>query len=215
MSTLQDLRGKRFGRLMVIRRSSSHARGKLVHSYWVTRCQCGKVKEVRGSHLRSGNVRSCGCLTIEVMKARSTHHGEYDGTRWSPEYLAWRSIKGRCLNPRHSAYKDYGGRGITLSREWVDDPMAFIRHVGRRPSTTHSIERIKNNGNYEPGNVRWATDKEQQRNTRSNVLVTVRGVTLCLRAWAEKNRWKNLDLPSSRINRGWDPQRAVTVPPLR
>lgn len=211
MSTTISLSGQTFGRLTVIKRSRSHAYGKSIPAYWITRCQCGRLKEVRGSHLRSGNVRSCGCLTIDVMTRRSTKHGEYDGQKWSPEYLAWASMKARCLNKKSRAYKSYGGRGIKIAEEWLESPMAFIRHVGRRPSQAHSIERKNNDGDYKPGNVRWATDKEQQRNRRVNLLMTIDGVTRCAAEWAEI-----ASAPAHRIERrvkaGWNHKDAVFAP---
>ena len=91
-------------------------------------------------------------------------HVPGSGGKATPEYAAWRGIKCRCLNPKTRGYHRYGGRGITICAEWVDDYAAFFAHVGPRPSPKHSIDRIENNGNYEPGNVRWATAKEQMNN---------------------------------------------------
>ncbi len=89
--------------------------------------------------------------------------------RWqkaNPEFAAWSAMKARCLNPKHPAYQSYGGRGITVAPEWVHDFKAFLAHVGKRPGPTYSLDRINSDGNYEPGNVRWASLSEQNRNKR-------------------------------------------------
>lgn len=98
----------------------------------------------------------------------------------------WRLMMRRCYDPNNRSYKDYGGRGIEVCEEWRADFLAFSRYVGSRPSPEHSLDRRNNNGNYEPGNVRWATRTEQARNARSNVLLTYKGRTQCVAAWAQE-----------------------------
>ena len=130
----------------------------------------------------------------------------------SAEYRCWAQMKNRCLDVNDNRYHLYGGRGITVCKEWVDSYVAFLSYVGRKPSPKHVLDRYPNNdGNYEPGNVRWATYSENGRNTRQNVLLTLNGVTLCVVEWSERT-----SLPQStirdRVNRGWSVERALTTP---
>lgn len=101
-----------------------------------------------------------------------------------PEYNIWCAMRERCSNPNNKGYKYYGARGIKVDQEWQGSFETFFRDVGPRPSPQHSIDRINNNGNYEPGNVRWATVYEQAQNKRSNRLVTINGETRCVAEWA-------------------------------
>jgi hypothetical protein len=115
------------------------------------------------------------------MKKWSRH-----GDCASPEYRAWLHMNDRCRNPKNPAWFNYGGRGIAVYDEWRNSYKTFLVYVGRRPSSKHTIDRYPDrNGNYEPGNVRWATRSEQSRNTRRNVLITVKNQTRCLAHWAQ------------------------------
>ncbi len=109
------------------------------------------------------------------------------GLCYSPEYYAWRAIKGRCGNPKNPGWKNYGARGIRICQEWADSFEAFYAYVGPRPSAGHSIDRYPNNdGNYEPGNVRWATSIEQNRNRRGLHWITFDGRTMVMAEWAKE-----------------------------
>lgn len=168
--------------------------------WWDCRCGCGVEKPVCQSSLRSGRSKSCN-------SCGNTRHG----MRFSIEHKPWVAMIQRCTNEKHHAYDDYGGRGITVFQEWRDSFEAFFRDMGPRPSLKYSIERIDNSKGYEPGNCKWATDIEQHRNKRNNVLLTLNGKTMCLAAWAEETGLKNFVI-QSRKQLGWSDERTLTTP---
>jgi hypothetical protein len=152
--------GSRYGRLTVVGyANNSKSIAKLV-------CDCGKPHAARASAISSGSIKSCGCLRNEKSRERFLVKNLTHGLRGTPEYSVWDNIKQRCFNPRHKAYINYGGRGILMCQEWASSFMAFLDHVGYRPSRLHSIDRIDNDGDYEPGNVKWSTKSEQAMNRR-------------------------------------------------
>lgn len=169
-----DLLGQVFGRLTVESYVGGQGRGR--HAIWLCRCECGGQTFVTSHRLRSSRALSCGCLRDERRRMAVRKHGEssWRGHSATPEYGIWRGLIGRCENENDRAYANYGGRGISVCREWRDSFEVFLAHVGRRPSSEHSVDRIDTNGDYRPGNVRWATDVEQSRNRRC---VTLRDVT--------------------------------------
>jgi len=166
MSLKINLTGERFGRWVVLEMVQERHRGQLC---WRCRCDCGTEEMLPGFILRSGKSKSCGCLRREMGVARggaSRRHGEGMNGKETPEYRAWTNMLSRCRNPNHKMYPDYGGRGISVCKRWELAYENFLTDVGRRPTEFHSIDRINNDGNYEPGNVRWATYQEQNRNQR-------------------------------------------------
>lgn len=173
------------------------------------RCECGSPVRVIASNLvRPNGTKSCGCLAAEMSSQRRTTHGMSN----SPEWLAWKNMKSRCYENNHQAFKRYGGRGVTVCQRWLESFEAFFQDVGRRPSPGHSLDRFPdNNGNYEPGNVRWATRIEQQNNTRSNRTITVDGVTLTVSQWA-KRAGMRVGTVFRRLKKGWSDEEAVTTP---
>lgn len=145
-------------------------------------------------------------------------HGEsgnqYTGSPRSAEYGAWSQMKRRCYNRNTPQWKDWGGRGITVCQRWLDSYADFVADVGRRPSARHSLDRWPNpNGNYEPGNVRWATQIQQVRNMpQHNRIVTANGLSLCTTEWQERTGIHRRTI-TTRLANGWKPEQAVTVPP--
>ena len=154
-----DLAGQRFGRLVVSRRAGTTAHRR---SLWECRCDCGNTRLVPADNLKRENTRSCGCLRKEVAKELNTVHG---GTR-SREFNTWKGMQRRCYLQSAAGFKNYGGRGIAVCDRWLHSFENFLADMGCKPSPKHSIDRINNDGNYEPGNCRWATAKEQRQNRR-------------------------------------------------
>lgn len=150
-------------------------------------CSCGDACTVVASSVRNGSSKRCRrCRDAAMGRARTTHGACRRGAQ-RPEYGIWAGMLDRCGNENNTSYSDYGGRGIAVCPEWQVSFAAFFAYVGPRPTPEHSIDRYPDtNGNYEPGNVRWATDAEQARNRRSTRLITHDGVTLCLSDWAER-----------------------------
>jgi hypothetical protein len=150
---IRTLTGHKSGRLTV-RSFMGMRKGRAT---WLCDCACGGTTTVSGHKLASGQTRSCGCLKIKHGKAKLRGR--------SPEYVTWLDMKARCTDPSHISYKNYGGRGITVCPEWLMSFKAFYRDLGQRPSGL-TLDRIENNGNYEPGNCKWSTRAEQNRNAR-------------------------------------------------
>lgn len=188
----QDLTGHKFGKLTVLgflgRRGNNY--------YWQCVCECGVECVVAGGNLTSLNTLSCGCW----RRAKHKTHGQ-EGTA---AYNIWLGIKQRCFNPHNPAYKNYGGRGITMYPAWVSDFQAFYGYVSKLEhfgEEGYTLDRIDNNGNYEPENVRWADRKTQGRNKRNNRIVEYQGQKMTLAEAAEKTGL-SLDVLYCRIYRG-------------
>jgi hypothetical protein len=155
-----DITGRTFGRLTVLRRDENFGE----HSGWLCECACGKTRSIPRPNLVQGFTRSCGCLNAELASARRLKHGQSKGVR---EYRIWCAMKARCTYPKSIRWMRYGGRGITVCERWLHSFEAFLADMGPCPSPKHSIDRVNNDGNYEVGNVRWATSSEQAKNKRS------------------------------------------------
>lgn len=199
MPAPRSLAGMRFGRLVV---TAQGPRG-LGRQRWIAQCDCGGTTTALRSHLLIGTTRSCGCLHRERMAALNFRHGQSHGRIWN----AWESMVRRCTDTRVDAYPRYGGRGITVCERWRTFEN-FAADMGPHPGKGFSIDRIDNDGHYEPGNCRWATQREQQRNRSSNVPVEINGTTRILVEWSELSGVKLCTI-WRRLERGWDPHRAV------
>lgn len=170
------------------------------------RCVCGKERMVRDRNLRDGRSRSCGCLRREVVSVTRAKHRMIH----TPEYQAWKRIRGRCGDINDKSYPNYGGRGIQICERW-DSFENFFDDMGPRPSPVHSIDRIDNNGNYDPSNCRWATQTVQQNNKRSNRLFTRDGRTQTITEWCREFGIAP-QIVWCRLRRGWDTSDALTLP---
>lgn len=256
-----DITGVKYGMLTAV----GYAGRRGVSQYWLFRCDCGVEKTIKGSHVKDGRTRSCGCI-----KAQEQVVGMIFG-RWTPlrevernlgvgrmfecvcecgvqrnvigtdlinggskscgclnrelhtthgmsntaELKIWNHMIARCYNSNTNCFDNYGGRGIQVCERWRSSFESFLADMGMRPSLEHSIDRFpNNNGNYEPGNCRWATPLQQGRNKRNNRLVTIGDVTKCLSEWSEETGVKASTI-ARRIDSGVDEQRAIDSATLR
>jgi len=171
----KDLTGQKFGCLTVVERAET----KNKRAFWKCRCDCGNEPIVQAGHLVSGHTQSCGCLkNKKSMERRLTH-----GMARTHLYQVWNGIKNRCFNTKVKSYSSYGGRGITIYPEWKDNFQAFYDYVSKLEhfgEEGYSLDRINNDGNYEPNNLRWADRQEQCRNRRTNIIVEYNGVMMTL-----------------------------------
>lgn len=167
----QDISGRKFGKLTIIE-PSHREKGKWL---WRCICECGNDKYFAISgDLKSGNTTSCGCLRGNALKMSDT-----------ALYQRWYKIRARCKEQKNKDYPRYGGRGIKICSDWSDRFENFVRDMGYPPEK-HEIDRIDNNGNYEPGNCRWVTSSINNNNRSSNILITAFGETLNITQWAHK-----------------------------
>lgn len=209
----KDITGLRSGKVLALRFSRRVGRSK---SYWLCRCDCGTEKEIEISRMTGGHVQSCGCY-----HPRLTHgHTANPENKPSITYSSFRSMIDRCCNTSNPAFKHYSKRGISVCDRWRmgEDGLSgfecFLLDVGKRPDTSLTLDRIDNNGNYEPGNVRWATKREQANNRVTNTIVEYRGETMtfseaCRRSGTPKDRARG------RLRNGWPTHMIFDAPPER
>ena len=204
MRALKDVSGQRFGRLVAVEPIRQTPKGRL----WKCLCDCGNYTQVRIGALTVGSTKSCGCLQVEVAGAKNRTHGMTN----TKTYRIWKGMKRRCYNKNDASYSEYGGRGIAICDRWRNDFLLFLKDMGESPKGL-SIERINNQGNYEPSNCRWATPAEQCRNRASNRWYELNGQRKCLTDWADEYGIHPATV-SGRLERGWDFYRALTTVPM-
>lgn len=200
-----DIAGERFRHLTVIRYvgPSPDSAG----AAWLCRCDCGNERTAAGSDLRRGRVNSCGIGNHDRAKRKSPR---VNLSREHSEHRAWRGARNRCFNPKDPDFRTYGGAGITMCDRWRRSFLDFLADVGPRPSPKHTLDRYPNNaGNYEPGNVRWATAAEQNRNRRDNRMIEHNGRIQCVTDWA-RELGMSFSTIFRRLNAGWSNERALT-----
>lgn len=199
-----DLKNQKFNRLTVLEFIGYEGKRKL----WKCRCDCGNIVNVVTFRLTTNKIKSCGCLRNEKLIERSTKHN----MRYSRIYNTWRSMRSRCSNPKNPAYKNYGGRNIKVCDEWQNSFKAFYEWSlknGYKDDLT--IDRINNDGNYEPSNCRWVDRKIQNNNTRHNRLITYQDKTMNISQWAEYVGLTYSCL-KTRLYNGWSIEKALTTP---
>lgn len=170
--------------------------------------RCGRVRNIRLDHVVRGLIKACGCLCNHKVRPRPKC-----GQSNSHERRAWRHLISRCRNTRDRMYPNYGGRGINVCQRWLNSFEAFLEDMGPRPSPGHSIDRIDNDGNYEPGNCRWTTRVEQARNKTSTRYITAGEATRSLAEWSELTGISRGTI-SNRLALGWAPELALTRSPI-
>lgn len=172
-----DLTGKRFGRLVALRRAEN-CKGAVK---WICKCDCGNEIAVLASNLTRNHTKSCGCYNVEQATQNATRHNMY-GTRL---YKIWQDMKSRCNNPTESSFDNYGGRGIKVCQEWESFEVFMKWALANGYEDTLTIDRIDVNGDYKPENCKWSTLKEQARNKRNNFMISFNGETKPLAVWCE------------------------------
>ena len=201
----KDLTGQKFNMLTV----KSFAFIRDSHAYWNCVCDCGKESVVCASRLFRGTTKSCGCISREISRKRMTTKNGYSKTRI---YRIFIGMKQRCYKDKDKDYPRYGGRGIKICDEWLQDSKKFVEWAkGHGYKETLSIDRIDVNGDYTPDNCRWVSAKKQANNRRSNLFITYDGKTLSASEWCAIKGWNRHIIPE-RLRKGWSLEKAMTTP---
>lgn len=207
-----DVTGRKFSKLTAIRVIGKKKKANL----WLCFCECGNETTAIVSQLTRGDKTSCGCKRKESRQPRpdmvqrnkdKAIHSMSGGYTYS----SWKSMKARCYDVNDKDYPRWGGRGITVCEAWKTSFVEFFKDMGERPKG-HTIDRIDNNGNYEPGNCRWAVQKTQSNNTRKNYYVEYQGRTQTAKQWAEELKLVEYKTILYRLRTGWDTHAAMTTP---
>ncbi len=177
-----------------------------VRNYLRCECVCGKTDYYTNLPLlTSGDVKSCGCKRADRLREVASKHGNCS----HPLYSTWDAIRYRCYNPKSSQYKDYGGRGIVMSDEWLNDFLLFVKEIGPKPTPEHTIERKDVDGNYCKENCEWASRKEQANNRRDNCYLELNGKSKTITEWSSIYNINYMTV-RCRLNRGWTVEEALT-----
>lgn len=192
----EDISGRRYGKLIAVK----FIERKGTAYFWLFKCDCGVEKSIRKYSVLIGDTNSCGCL----FRASKTKHGNCKSPKeMSITYKSWSVLRNRCLNSKDPAYYNYGGRGIKVCERW-NSFENFLEDVGERPSKLYQIDRIDNNGNYEPGNCKWSTKKEQANNRRRSIIITYNGKSQSLIDWCKELNLKYSSiLRRRRMDKDW------------
>jgi len=204
--------GDKICRLTIIGEDKPHElpSGKRLRKFFC-RCDCGNLKSVISGNIKEGKTESCGCLQKERARATKTLFKKTHGMTQTSEYAAWHAMVQRCSVKTNQSYSNYGGRGIKVCDRWLGNFNNFLLDMGKKPTPAHSLDRIDNNGNYEPSNCRWATKVEQGNNRRDNKTVTYDGVTRTLAMWS-RIYFGNSYTVSRRLKSGWSVERTLNTP---
>lgn len=200
-----DLCGMRFGRLTVVELVITKRSNGSPRRSWRCLCNCGSETITTSHALKAGRSNSCGCFHIEAITKHG--HSPFRPSDRSPTYKSWTSMISRCRNPNATGYTFYGGRGIKVCERWFSFEN-FLADMGERPTNT-TLDRKDPDGDYEPGNCRWATKREQQNNQRCNRRITIAGRTMNVVEWCRELNVSE-ELVRSRLKLGWSPLKALT-----
>ena len=184
MPKIKNIAGNTYTRWKVV--SYSHQNKN--HAMWNCLCECGNERIVSGSSLRGGLSKSCGCYNMDKLMAKGTHKMSK-----SSEYYTYNNMLDRCYNEKNTAYANYGGRGISVCQEWINSFEQFIKDVGAKPSTNHSLDRIDNSKGYSKENCKWATKLEQGNNKRNNVIVLDLHTGVFYTSLSDASKYNNID----------------------
>lgn len=203
MAKQNELKYKRFGRLLVLMKADSNRNG----IRWLCRCDCGVTKVIPAKNMVSGRTLSCGCLQKEAAR-KNTKHGHNINGRHTRTYSSWHDMRRRCRDKNHKSHANYYDKGITVCERWKEF-INFLSDMGERPEGK-TLDRIDSNGNYEKDNCKWSTHKEQANNMSRNHYLEYKGEKLTISQWADKQGLPYNTL-TARIRRGWSIERALTT----
>jgi len=208
----KDITGQKFNMLTAVKIVGKRDKANL----WLCLCDCGKETHAIVTQLTRGTKTSCGCKRKQPrgprpdLAQRNKEMAKHSMSS-SYTYSSWRSMISRCYNKKNKDYQKWGGRGIIVCDEWRNSFIEFFKYMGERPKD-HTIDRIDNNGNYEPGNCRWAKAKTQSNNTRKNYYIEYMGKIQTAKQWAEELGNVEYKTILYRLRTGWDTHAALTTP---